>query len=247
MSGARIGVALPGCDAATAVSVAEAAEAANLDLVVIGDVAGAAPNADDSYVLTTAGAVAMRTAHLRLALALDLRGSAPLLRATEDIGVLDVLSAGRIELLMRPGADEAWRRELDQLLDGWRAWPLPDGSAVPTTPSPVQPEIPVWLVDGSAAAALRGGAGVVFVAWPGEIPDAATMGGIRRRRDEAGAATVVFDVAGVAAEERPAAIRALGGVAGPCLRCPDDEVGILALDSTEYLLHREELHEPPLP
>jgi alkanesulfonate monooxygenase SsuD/methylene tetrahydromethanopterin reductase-like flavin-dependent oxidoreductase (luciferase family) len=247
MSGPRIGVSVPGGTTAALSTVAQAAEAANIDCVLIGDVRGAAENHDDTYVLATAGVIAARTRHLRIGLALGLRGSAPVVRVAEDIGVVDVLSAGRVELVMRPGSDPRWRSDLDAVLRSWSGWELGDGSTVPITPCPVQPMIPTYLVDGDRGDALHPGAGMLFETWHGEIPDAHGIREIRRRRDDLGAATVVFDIAGIPEADRVVALRAIGGVVGPCLRCPDDEVGILALDSTEYLLDRTDLHEPPLP
>lgn len=245
MSGPRTALALPGAEAATLVAAARQAEASNLDCIVVGDVAGAAPNSDDTYVLASSGAVAAVTEHLRICMALDLRGSAPLLRVAEDLGVLDVMSAGRTELLLRGGADPEWRRDLDSVLGAWLAWPMPDGSTAPITPGPVQPAIPAWLVEGPAAAGLRGEPGFAFVEWPGEIPGLVALREMRRIRDDAGAATVVVDAGGVAPEDHADVIRVLGGVVSPCLRCPDNEVAILAADSTDYLVNRADLHEPP--
>ena len=245
MSGARLALAVPGAPAATVLTAARAAEAANLDALVIGDPGRTLPNSDDSYVLTTAGAVATVTADLRLCLALDLRGSAPPLRVAEDLGVLDVMSGGRVELLLSPGEDDRWRSDLALVLAAWTGWPMPDGSAAPVTPAPVQPALPGWLVDGDTASCLRGGRGVVFVDWPGTVPDVDALLEIRERRERAGAATVVVRAHGVAAEELPAVVRVLGIVVGPCLRCPRDEVPILCADATDWLLHRTDLHEPP--
>jgi alkanesulfonate monooxygenase SsuD/methylene tetrahydromethanopterin reductase-like flavin-dependent oxidoreductase (luciferase family) len=246
VSGPRTAVALPGAEAATLVAAAQAAEASNLDCIMIGDVGGTAPNSDDTYVLTAAAAVATATTDLRISLALDLRGSAPPLRVAEDLGVLDVMSAGRTELLLTPGADPGWRPDLDAVLGAWMAWPVADGATAPVTPAPVQPVIPAWLVEGASATGLHGAQGVVFVDWPGEIPGLAALEEMRRVRDEAGAATVVVDAGAVSPDRHTEVIRALGTVVAPCLRCPADEVAILALDSTEYLLERTDLHEPPI-
>jgi alkanesulfonate monooxygenase SsuD/methylene tetrahydromethanopterin reductase-like flavin-dependent oxidoreductase (luciferase family) len=245
VSGPRIALALPGSDGAAVLAAARAAETWNLDCIVVGDLTGTAINSDDTYVLTAAAAVATATAHLRICLALDLRGSAPLLRVAEDLGVLDVMSAGRIELLMRVAAEPRWRRDLDAVLGAWLGWPLPGGSTIPVSPAPLQAAIPTWLVEGSSAVELRGGPGMVVVDWPDRIPEADWLTQVRRRRDEAGAATVVLDAGTVPPDQRDEVIRALGTVVGPCLRCPADEVAILAPDSTEYLLHRKDLHEPP--
>ncbi len=239
----RLALAVPGKPAAEVLAAARAAEAANLDALVIGDPAGAtkSANSDDTYVLTTAGAVAAVTTDLRLTLALDLRGSAPPLRVAEDLGVLDVLSGGRVELLLTPGPDPEWRTDLAAVLGAWTGWPMPDGSTAPVTPAPVQPALPGWSVSGETATSLRGGPGLVLVDWPGRLPDLDTVLRIRELRDRAGAGTVVVRARG----ELTGVVRALGTVVGPCLRCPPDEVPILHADATDWLLHRTELHEPP--
>jgi alkanesulfonate monooxygenase SsuD/methylene tetrahydromethanopterin reductase-like flavin-dependent oxidoreductase (luciferase family) len=235
--------------------LAPLAEAHNLDAILVGAVRDGMPDSDDTYVVTAAAAAAGRTRYLRIAVAMDLRGSASPLRVAEDLGVLDVMSNGRLELVLRPGAEPAWTRDLEAILGAWTGWPLADSGTPaarkPVTPSPVQPEIPVWLMTATEPATARPqsrGSSIVFVDWPGTpmIPDADALREIRRARDDAGAATVVVDLAGTPPERRADAVRVLGTVVGPCLRCPDDEVGILALDATDWLLRRTELHRPPL-
>lgn len=259
MSGPRLALAVPGAPAAEVLAAARAAEAANLDALVIGDPTGTSANSDDTYVLTTAGAVAATTTDLRLCLALDLRGSAPPLRVAEDLGVVDVMSGGRVELMLSPGGDPAWRTDLDAVLEAWIGWPMPDGTTTPVTPAPVQPSLPAWLMDrhtggrtdGDTATHLRGGPGALFVDRTAIVSDASPVPGldallrVRELRDRAGAGTVVVRAAGVPARDLPALIRTLGTVVGPCLRCPANEVPILAADATDWLLHRTELHQPP--
>jgi alkanesulfonate monooxygenase SsuD/methylene tetrahydromethanopterin reductase-like flavin-dependent oxidoreductase (luciferase family) len=270
VSGPRLGLAVTGADAAEIARLAPLAEANNLDAMLVGAIRGGAPNSDDTYVVTAAAAAATRTRYLRIAVALDLRGSASPLRIAEDLGVLDVMSNGRLELVLRPGPEPEWSRDLEAILGAWRAWPLedpdadpgpgpggPSGASMPVTPSPVQPEIPTWLMDTCeppAARPLSRGSSLVFLDWPqpsvapdaAAIPDAAALREIRRMRDDAGAATVVVDIAGMPPERRAEVIQVLGTVVAPCLRCPDDEVGILALDARDWLVHRTELHRPPL-
>jgi alkanesulfonate monooxygenase SsuD/methylene tetrahydromethanopterin reductase-like flavin-dependent oxidoreductase (luciferase family) len=259
MTGPRVGVCASGADAAEIAGLAALAEAANLDLLVVGNTRDGR-HGDDTYVVTAAAAVAARTRYLRVGVVLNLRSSAPPLRVAEDLGVLDVLSNGRLELVVRPDPDPSWRRDLDSVLGAWTAWPLgPSGAtgSAPVTPAPVQPEIPTWVLDPSdppTARPLTRGAGVLFVTWPehsfdpeGAVPDVAELRRLRTLRNSAGAATVVFDLAGVPVARRADVLRILGTVVAPCLRCPDDEVGILALDATEWLLRRIPLHAAPLP
>lgn len=275
MSGPRLALAVSGADAAEIARLAPLAEDNNLDAMLVGAVRDGVPDSDDTYVVTAAAAAAGRTRYLRIAVAMDLRGSSSPLRVAEDLGVLDVMSNGRLELVLRPGAEPAWTRDLEAVLGAWTGWPLEGGSTpartpagpgtpartpagpatpaprMPVTPSPVQPEIPTWLMTASEPATARPlsrGSSIVFVDWPGTpvIPDADALREMRRVRDRAGAATMVVDIAGTPAERRAEVIRVLGTVVGPCLRCPDDEVGILALDATDWLLHRTELHRPPL-
>lgn len=253
MSGLRLAVSAPGAAAADITRLATLAERHNLDVVVVGGIESGAPNSDDTYVATTAAAVATSTQHLRIALSLDLRGTAPPLRVAEDIGVLDVMSGGRLELLFTPRPDPSWPGDLDAVLGAWSGWTLDDGRTMPVTPSPVQPNIPAWTVDTSTrpptARPIGGGASVVFIDWPepADVPDAAALHGIRRTRDDAGAATVVFDLGGTPAGRWAEVIAALGTVVAPCLRCANDEVEILCLDATDWLLRRTALHRPPLP
>lgn len=251
MSGPRVALSVPGADAAEIARLAPLAEAHNLDAMVVGNPRGDQPNSDDTYVVTAAAAAAALTRYLRIAVALDLRGSAPPLRVAEDIGVLDVMSGGRLELLLRPAADPSWAADLEAVLGAWNGWPLDDGRTMPVTPSPVQPEIPYWLMrpsDPPTAEAPRGRSSMLFLNWPGpgHIPELAGLERVRRIRDEAGAATVVLDISATPGEARSGVIAVLGTVLAPCLRCADDEVGILALDTADWLLRRRELHRPPV-
>lgn len=256
MSGPRIGIGASGADAAEVVRLAVQAEAANMDLLVAGHAGGDHANGDDTYVVTAAAAAAARTRYLRMGVVLDLRSSAPPLRVAEDLGVLDVLSNGRLELVLRSDPDPSWRRDLDSVLAAWTDWPLevaggPTRSA-PVTPAPVQPQIPTWVLDPSepsAARPLGRGGGVLFLTWPehAAVPDATELQRVRKLRDSGRAATVVFDLVDVSAPRRADVVRILGTVVAPCLRCPDDEVGILALDATDWLLRRTALHAAPLP
>jgi hypothetical protein len=81
---------------------------------------------------------------------------------------------------------------------------------------------------------------------PGGVPDPEQLRELRRRRDEADAATVLFEVGHLPGDRRAAAVKTLGTVVGPCLRCAEEEVGILALDTADWLLRRTGLHHPPL-
>jgi len=252
MSGHRLAVSAPGADAAEITQLARIAESQNLDAVVVGAIRNGVPNSDDTYVAAAAGAAAMCTRHLRIGVALDLRGSASPLRVAEDIGVLDVMSAGRLELLLRPGPDQHWSQDLAAVFGAWSGWRLDDGRVMPVTPTPVQPNIPTWMVEHSSdprvAHPLAQGDSVLFVEWPETafVPDAAALHKMRRTRDAAGAATVVIDLGATPAPRRAEIMTVLGSLVGPCLRCAADEVDILAIDTTEWLLRRTELHRPPL-
>jgi alkanesulfonate monooxygenase SsuD/methylene tetrahydromethanopterin reductase-like flavin-dependent oxidoreductase (luciferase family) len=252
VSGPRLAVSAFGAAAAESMRLAAIAERHNIDAILVGSIENGVPNSDDTYVAAAAAAAATHTTHLRIAVALDLRGSAPPLRVAEDIGVLDVMSAGRLELLFKPQPDPAWPRDLTAVLGAWSGWELDDGRTMPVTPSPVQPNIPAWTVDTSArprtARPLSPGASVIFADWPeaAYVPDVAALHELRRTRDEAGASTVVIDLGATPARHRAEAMAVLGTIVAPCLRCASDEVGILALDATDWLLRRPELHRPPV-
>src|SRR5690606_34730137 len=126
MMGQRLRVAVPGATAAEMLAVAESAERWNLDGVVLGDLGLTSANSDDSYVLTMAGAVAARTTDLRIGLLLHLDASAPLLRVAEDVGVLDLIAGGRIEVFAVRASepDPSWAEDLAKLAGVWHAWPL---------------------------------------------------------------------------------------------------------------------------
>jgi alkanesulfonate monooxygenase SsuD/methylene tetrahydromethanopterin reductase-like flavin-dependent oxidoreductase (luciferase family) len=251
MSGPRLAVAASGADAAEIRRLAGIAEHHNIDALVVGAVTAGFPNADDTYVMTAAGGVTACTRHLRIAVALSLRGSAPPLRIAEDIGVLDVMSAGRLELLLRRQPDERWSRDLAAVLGAWSGWPLDDGRLMPVTPAPVQPNIPAWTVDvfsrQPTAEPLAQGKSMIVVEWSHgtAVPGIVALQNIRHARDAAGAATVVVDVGSVPKGDRVEVIAVLGAVVAPCLRCAADEVAILAQDATDWLVRRTDLHHPP--
>jgi alkanesulfonate monooxygenase SsuD/methylene tetrahydromethanopterin reductase-like flavin-dependent oxidoreductase (luciferase family) len=257
VSSPRLAIAASGADAAEIARLAPLAEEHNIDAIVVGAADDSLPNSDDTYVVTAAAAAAAITRYLRIAVVIGLEGSATPLRSAEDLGVLDVMSNGRLELVLRPGAAPSWSRDRDAVLGAWTSWPLmstsPDGNVrtMPVTPPPVQPHLPAWVLepgDPAIARALSPAGALVFVEWPDPalVPGAAALRELRRVRDQAGATTVVIDIGGTPHEQRAAVIRNLGTVVGPCLRCADEEVGILALDATDWLLRRTHLHRPPL-
>jgi hypothetical protein len=143
------------------IQVARWADTWNISALWVGDPTGGAPNSDDSYATTTVAALSAVTETLRLGVFLTLRGSASVERIADDVGVLDQMSGGRLELgLVVPdrGVDE-WTRAAAALLRSWNGWPVPGtNDTVPVTPQPVQPMIPRVVVGEDAVAErLRAG------------------------------------------------------------------------------------------
>jgi alkanesulfonate monooxygenase SsuD/methylene tetrahydromethanopterin reductase-like flavin-dependent oxidoreductase (luciferase family) len=156
MNGIQLSVCIPGADAGTIVNAARLAESFNLD-IWIGDPYGQARTCDDSYLMTTAAAVAAVTSHIRIGVFLTLNGSAEILRLAEDIGVVDQASRGRLELgLVAPdAAAQEWEHRARRLLGAWHDWPAGDERRVSATPRPAQP----WM-----SRLVAGGAGVIEIA-----------------------------------------------------------------------------------
>jgi alkanesulfonate monooxygenase SsuD/methylene tetrahydromethanopterin reductase-like flavin-dependent oxidoreductase (luciferase family) len=173
MNGTRLSVCVPGATSQVMVDAARLAESFNLD-VWAGDPRShdRGDNADDSYVMAAAAAVAAVTSHVRIGVFLTLSGSAEPLRLAEDVGVVDQAARGRLELgLVVPAetSDSAlasWEASARAMLNAWHDWPTTTGRSVATTPGPAQPWVPRLVAgppDVAAAVAdrLRGGA-VVF-------------------------------------------------------------------------------------
>lgn len=161
MDGLRLSLVLPGRTAGELIEVARWADAWNISSLWIGDPAGASSNSDDSYATTTAAALAAVTQTLRLGVFLTLRGSASVERVADDVGVVDQMSGGRLELgLVAPARDvDEWTRTAVALMRSWNGWPVPGSEdTVPVTPAPVQPAIPRVVVgEDSVAESLRAG------------------------------------------------------------------------------------------
>jgi hypothetical protein len=150
MNGTQLSVCIPGAPASLALDAARLAESHNVN-VWIGDPAASAPNADDSYVLTTAAGVAAATSHIRIGVFLGLTRSATPLRVAEDVGVVDQASRGRLELgLVVTGDEEAWLASARQLLRAWQEWPAGDRT-VAASPRPAQSWLPRLVVGGADA------------------------------------------------------------------------------------------------
>jgi alkanesulfonate monooxygenase SsuD/methylene tetrahydromethanopterin reductase-like flavin-dependent oxidoreductase (luciferase family) len=144
------------------------AETFNLD-VWVGDPRrdDRSDNADDSYVMATAAAVAAVTTHIRIGVFLTLDGSAEPLRLAEDIGVVDQAARGRIELgLVAPALGDhnslaSWEASAKAMLNAWHHWPTTTGRSVATTPRPAQPWVPRLVAGPPEVAAIadrvRGG------------------------------------------------------------------------------------------
>jgi alkanesulfonate monooxygenase SsuD/methylene tetrahydromethanopterin reductase-like flavin-dependent oxidoreductase (luciferase family) len=171
VNGTQLSVCIPGAPASLAVDAARLAESHNVNLW-IGDPAANAPNADDSYVLTTAAGVAAATSHIRIGVFLGLTGTATPLRAAEDVGVVDQASRGRLELgLVVTGDEESWVVAARQLLRAWREWPAGDRT-VAASPRPAQSWMPRLVVGGGAhmaAFATSVSAGVLVVDGDGRM------------------------------------------------------------------------------
>jgi hypothetical protein len=147
MSGTRLSVCAPGADAGTLVDLARLGEGFGTG-VWAGALTAGPSNADDSYVLTAAAAMAAATSTIRVGVVLGLRGTATPLRLAEDIGVVDQASGGRIDIALRPptAADDAWDGDVGRLFDAWTHWPTVAGRSVAATPRPAQPSMPRLLV-----------------------------------------------------------------------------------------------------
>jgi Luciferase-like monooxygenase len=156
MNGISVSVCVPGADSATIVSAARLAESFNVD-IWIGDPHGRAANCDDTYVTTTAAAVAAVTSHIRIGILLTLKGSTEMLRLAEDIGVVDQASRGRVEIgfAAADGDTALWESRARQLLNAWHEWAVGDDRSVSTTPRPAQP----WV-----SRVIAGGAGAIQLA-----------------------------------------------------------------------------------
>ncbi|MGH9038252.1 MAG: LLM class flavin-dependent oxidoreductase [Acidimicrobiia bacterium] len=253
MSGLRVAVGQPGAGAEAVVELARVAERWNIDAVWVGDPDGGAGNADDTYVLVTAAAVAAATSDVRIGTFLTARASAPILRLAEDIGVVDRIAGGRLEIAFVPPAvdDDGWEAGVTSLLGAWRRWPLPDGRTVCVTPSPAQPVLPVSIVERAEGRGhrlvgrpLSGGHHVVVRA---PEPDASpgSLVGLRRRLEEWGSAGVLVLLPPGGAEEVEDRVGVLGGIVAPCLRAPEQEVEILALDARRWREELVDLHQAP--
>ena len=182
MDGVRFSLILPGRSAGELIPLARSADLWNLAALWVGDPAGAAPNSDDSYVMTTAAALAAVTQTLRLGVFVTLRGSASPVRLADDIGVVDQMSNGRLELgLVADAEDPAWTDAASGLLGAWNGSPLGDsGDTVGVTPQPAQPMIPRAVV-GSDELAAHLGAGSIIAGDDPRASAGSSVSGVRRR------------------------------------------------------------------
>lgn len=260
MSGLRCGLAFPGADAARIVQAARLADEWNVDSLWIGDPAGAADNADDSYVMVAAAAAATATTHVRLGAFLSARSSAPLLRIAEDIGVVDQISAGRLSVAFArpPASEEDWLADLFRIARAPTDWELADGRRMPVTPAPAQPCVPLAVFEpGPAGGALvarplraAGAPALVAVPWfdATSAPAVDDLVRLKASADDVGANEAVLLITatiGQAPVDLPAVFAVAGTVIAPCLRAADHEVAILALDATRWLEECGTLHHPP--
>ncbi len=236
MSTPRVWASLPGADAAAVVALARAIESTSIDGILVGDHREDRPrtNCDDTYVVTAAAGAAAVTSYARIGVVLNLRGSSSPINLAEDLGVLDCLSAGRLEVVADVRTP-AQQDDLRRVLGSWREWPLGDGRTMPVTPAPVQPSLPTVRVGDDAP---------VWHLWRGPLAlDEVTA--LRSRRDDAGTTGVAIDLSEVPADEVERALVEIGTVLVPLLRCAAHEVETLHHDAITWLRQRTALHRSP--
>ena len=260
MSALRTGLAFPGADAARIVEAARLADEWNIDSLWIGDPAGVAGNADDTYVMVAAAAAAAATTHVRLGVFLSARSSAPPLRIAEDIGVVDQISAGRLSVAFSrpPTGEDEWLADLFRIAQAPNGWELGDGRRMPVTPAPAQPSVPLAVFDpGLAGGALvarplraAGVPALIAVRWfdAASAPALDDLLRLNARAVDVGANEVVLLIAattGEAPTDLPVVFAVAGTVTAPCLRAAEHEVPMLAFDATRWLEKCGNLHHPP--
>ncbi|MDG2003498.1 MAG: LLM class flavin-dependent oxidoreductase [Novosphingobium sp.] len=162
----RTSIALTNVEPRLAVCAAKAAEANGIRALWLGNPRNSGQNAvDPSFTTATAGAVAGVTQAIRIGLFLTLGETASPLRLAEDIGVLDNLSGGRVELSFSASAQGNGLDQAAQLMDAWDGWQIPDDEVVAIVPSPIQPIIPCLLAGEAKQGDLArfGSAGVLSI------------------------------------------------------------------------------------
>jgi hypothetical protein len=258
---AKLSAAIPNATADVVMEAVGVAENFGLDQFWVGDPAGGNKDtADDRYVMTTIAAAAARTRDLRFGAFLskvtdpDLLTDAELLHVAEDLSVIDQASSGRLEAGFVPRGD-AWVERLELLLSLWTdGWEVGDGRVIAVTPPPAQPTLPRLIVSDDIATATRLGAGRVVGA-DGTVEegvrgrtvllkplDSSVRGwlegdpvkaieGLREEIEAVRANQVLFALGTETVEDD---LRALGTIAGPCVRCARHDVKRIAPDAWDW-------------
>jgi hypothetical protein len=267
----RLGVALPGLDAAGLVRIAPDVELNGLHQLWVGDPRADAVKIDDSWILTTTGALTGVTRHIRLAAVLNLETSVTPLWLAEDVGVADQAAGGRLDLafLAPPGNRDEWEQRVRLALTAWRGWRLADGRTVPVTPPPAQTFVPRVIAgepDGRRLAALGAGA---LIRQGEALPDdgalrevvrvtempvgdvAAFLGGdpvravegLRALSGDGAVDTLVVVLPGSDDVVLRWSLSYLGRVVAPALRCADFQVPAIVESAYGWLHEKAHLHE----
>ena len=155
---------------ATALDMAAFAEEAGFDMVVLSEHHGV----EDGYLpspLTMAAAVAGRTSTIPINIAALLVPLHDPLRLAEDIATVDLLSGGRLSIVVGLGYreveyemfDRVWKQRgkrmdacLEAMLAAWTGEPFEwEGRTVQVTPRPLSQPHPLLFVGGSGPAAAK--------------------------------------------------------------------------------------------
>jgi len=166
---------------ATALDMAEWADAKGFDMLVLSEHHGAS----DGFLpspLVFAGAVAGRTSRIPMNVAALLVPLHDPIRLAEDIAVLDLASNGRISIVAGLGYrpieyemfDRDWKqrgKRLDECLEimvkAWTGEPFEyEGETVTVTPRPLQDPHPLMFIGGSGPAAAKRAARFGFGFFP---------------------------------------------------------------------------------
>ncbi len=270
MSLQRISIACPGASAAELTSIARWADAWNLAGLWLGDpcrsTLGGDVELDDSYLTATAAAVAAVTRDIRIGVLLGLHGERHPLRLAEDLGVIDLMSGGRVEIGLVPpsGQDEEWTARVKSLLHAWSGVEVPGrNEEIHVMPAPVQPTIryltpaverTAGLEDQPGRIRLTAGATLgdlgprrTVLTLPVELEDEGVQGwlaadpvdgvlGLRRDAEAAEAGEVMLVFRRVLTEQD---VRALGTVVVAGARANPREVRSVIADAWRWLLEGE--------
>lgn len=155
----------------TALDMAQWADEQGIDCIQISEHHGC----DDGYLpspIVLAAAMAARTRRIRLRMALIILPFHDPIRVAEDLAVLDIISNGRLDVVVGAGyvpeefamfnvelkdRGRLMESKITALKQAWRGQPFEyEGRKVQVTPRPVQqPHPPLWMGGSSKAAARR--------------------------------------------------------------------------------------------